>query len=223
MDFQTRCYSKPTYLKSQQIMKEPGFIKKLLQISLLSSIGAVLMLWQIPYPGAPGILQFDISNAAVLIGGFALGPWEGAVVLVLKNLIFLIVKFSPKEMLGIPMNTIYSAVLVLTAAYVYHRKKTWNNAILSLFSGIVTSTIFMIPANYFVLPVFIKIFTPEMPVPSPEKIMETVIFAVIPFNIINGTLNCLVTFFVYKRVGTFLKGTGRLKLSETSGTAESKG
>jgi riboflavin transporter len=197
-------------------MRDNSLIKKLLQISLLSSIGSLLMLWQLPYPGAPGILQFDISKVPVLVGGFALGPWAGLSVLVLKNIIFLVIKFSPKEMIGIPMNTMYGAVLVLTASFIYQRRKTLNNAVLSIFSGIVTSTLVMIPANYFALPLFMRIFTPAAPIPAPEKIVEMIIFAVIPFNALSGTINGIITFLVYKRVGKFLREPGEIKIAKKS-------
>jgi riboflavin transporter len=193
-------------------MKDKLFIKKLLQVSLLASIGSLLMLWQFPYPGAPGIFKFEISKVPVLIGGFALGPWAGIAVLLIKNLIFLIIKFSPGELIGIPMNTINTAVFVLTSSYIYHRSKTLNYAVLSIFSGVITSTLVMIPANYYALPLFMRVFTPQSSIPSPEKIVELILFAAIPFNAMSGVINGIITFLVYKRIGKFIKDTGDLEL-----------
>ncbi len=174
-------------------------------ISLLATCGVLLMLWQMPYPGAPW-LKIDLSDVPVLIGGFAFGPLAGIFILLLKNVLFFVLKFHPIELIGVPMNIISTAVLVVVSSSIYHRNKTWSNALVGLFSGMVASIVVMIFMNYWIMPHFIKWFMPHMPLPSSEKLTETVIFVVVPFNFVKDALNGALTFLLYKRVSLFIKG-----------------
>lgn len=178
-----------------------------MQITLLSTVGALLMLWQIPYPGAVW-LKFEMSDIPALVGGCALGPWVGFAVVIFKNLIFALLKFNPQELVGIPMGIISSGTLILVTSFLYQRAKTQQNALFSVVMGIISLILVMIPMNYFVLPFFLKSFFPGVPVPSPAEIIHMIMFFIIPFNAVKGILNGALTFIIYKRVAVFLRPGG---------------
>ncbi len=182
-------------------------LKQLMQITLLSTVGALLMLWQIPYPGAAW-LKFDMSDIPALIGGCALGPWVGFAVVLFKSLIFVLLKFNPQELVGIPMGIISSGSMVLVTSFLYQRSKTQENALYSVVLGIISLILVMIPANYFVLPFFMKWFFPQVPMPSQTDITYMIMYFIIPFNAVKGILNGALTFIIYKRVALFLRPGG---------------
>jgi riboflavin transporter FmnP len=179
-------------------------IKLLTQAALLGCVGAMLMLWQIPYPGAPW-LKIDASDVPVLIGGFALGPWAGLVVLFIKNFMFCILRFSQDELLGMPMNLLATASMLFVSSWIYHRNKSWQNALLALTAGITCSMALMALANYFVLPVYLRLFAPHIPVPGGRELSGVILATILPFNGVKGLLNGILTFLIYKRVSSFLK------------------
>lgn len=178
-----------------------------MQITLLSTVGALLMLWQLPYPGAAW-LKFDLSDIPALIGGCALGPWVGFAVVLFKSFIFVLLKFNPQELVGIPMGIISSGTLVLVTSFLYQRVKTQQNALYSVVMGIISLVLIMIPANYFVLPFFMKWFFPQVPIPAPAEIAYMIMYFIIPFNAVKGILNGALTFIIYKRVALFLRPGG---------------
>lgn len=186
-------------------------LKKFIQVSLLATIGALLMLWQLPYPGATW-LKVDFSDVPVLIGGFALGPMVGLAILFLKSILFSLVKFNPVELVGLPMNIIATGIMVVVATVIYQKKKTWTRALLAILAGICCSTIVMLFANYLMLPVFFRFFFPGTPVPSSSQLITMIITAVLPFNLIKGILNGTLTFLVYKRVSNFLRERGGIEV-----------
>ncbi|MCD4782587.1 MAG: ECF transporter S component [Candidatus Eremiobacteraeota bacterium] len=186
-------------------------LKRIIQISLLASVATLLMLIQIPYPGA-GWLKFDISNIPVLIGGCALGPIAGLLIVIIKLFLFGIIRSSPGELMGLPMNLIANGTLVLVTSYIYRRVKTQENALFSLFVGVIVSTLIMIPANYFVLPLYLKFFAPNIPIPPPSQMLTMLFTVVIPFNLIAGFLNISLTFIVYKRVSAFIRPDAQINL-----------
>lgn len=178
--------------------------QKMMKIALLGTAGAVLMLLQYPFPGAP-FLKFEISNVPVLIGGFALGPFAGLSVLLLKNLLFILLRFSADELVGVPMNTIASGIFVLVSAYVYLLQKTMKGAFIALSAGIIAMTVFMIPINYFIVPLYMHWLYPQNMAASGLSLLRLIIFSVIPFNLVQGVINGLLTFLIYKRVSSFIR------------------
>ena len=192
-------------------MKEDNNLKKLIQIALLASTGAVLMLFQLPYPGAAWY-KLDLSDIPALIGGCALGPWAGLAVVLLKNILFALFRFSPEELLGIPMNLIANGIMVVIAAIVYQKTKTRVNAALGISLGVIVSALAMIPANYFILPVFIKFFMPGMQLPAGNALLYMIMFFTLPFNAVKGLITGVLTFIIYKRIAIILRAEGEFEL-----------
>lgn len=162
------------------------------------------MLLQIPFPGAPW-LKLDVSDVPVLIAGFALGPMEGILVLLIKNALFALLRFSPAETVGLPMNFIATACLVLISSWFYQRNRTLKNAFVGMLIGISVSTAIMIPANYLILPIFQRWLLPHTPALSSKELFAMILTFVAPFNLAKDFANMIVTFLAYKRVAVFLR------------------
>ncbi|MFH0801335.1 MAG: ECF transporter S component [bacterium] len=173
-------------------MKLAGFVK----IALLASLAALLMIFlQVPFPPAP-FIKYDPSDTATIIGALALGPMEGVALAFVKDLIFLLVKGGEGGGLGAFMDFIAGASMAVLCGSIYRIRKTKAMATLALVVGILGTTALMIPANYLVLPLFIR----------PQTALTTFILcSVVPFNLLKGLFNSLLVLFLYKRLSHFLK------------------
>ncbi|MBI2252507.1 MAG: ECF transporter S component [Armatimonadetes bacterium] len=180
--------------------------EKIIKTGALSAIAAFLMFFfQFPLlPQAP-FLKYDPSDIPALIGGFALGPMAGLAIIIIKNLIFLMLKFTPEDIIGIPMNTLAAGTFVFSSAYIYRHNKTKKNALLALSAGIILMTLIMIPANLFLYPLFIRLFFLKISLPALSQIFSFIIFSTVPFNLLKGILNAAAVFFIYKRISGYLK------------------
>ena len=60
------------------------------KIAILTAISAIIMLFEFPLPFAPSFYELDLSEAVILMGGFAMGPLAAAIMELLKNLLNLL-------------------------------------------------------------------------------------------------------------------------------------
>ncbi len=204
-------------------MKDRNSTKKLIQIALLSCVGTLLMIWQVSFPSAP-FLKIEISDVPVLIGTFSMGPAAGAAILLIKNLLFAVIKFCPDELIGLPMNFISTLVLLLVASWFYNRRKCWQSALLGLSLGMIASTAVMIPVNMFITPIYLRVFAPHFPIPRGRDLLTFILATVVPFNAVKGILNVTLTFLVYKRVSALLRPGEEMEMpvGVRAGTARSR-
>ena len=177
----------------------------LLKVALLASLSTILMNIQFSLIPAYPYLKYDGSEIPALIAGFSIAPLAGAAVVILKNLIFLFTHFQPQELIGIPINTIAGLTFVLVACGLYHLKKSKKAAKVSLILGVVAMSLVMIPVCLLLLPIFQRWFMPELPVYNPDTLVKTILFVLLPFNLVKGGLTGLLTFVAYKRVSRILK------------------
>lgn len=181
----------------------------LIKISLLAALSAVLMSFSLPIFPSHSYLRYDPSEVPALIASFALGPAAGMAVVLLKNLIHGLTHFQPTELVGLPINSLAGCALVGVAGTVYRVRKSKSIALLSLGLGVLAMTLVMIPCNLVLLPLFQRIFFPTVTPSHPDEVMAILLSAIIPFNMIKGSLTSILTFLVYKRVSPILKSVPR--------------
>ena len=80
-------------MSNAMAIKKTSFIttRKLVVMSMLSAIATVVYYLDFPVPLMPGFIKMDLSNVISLLASFALGPIEGVIVCLVKNLIQLII------------------------------------------------------------------------------------------------------------------------------------
>ncbi len=96
-------------------------LNKLVKISVLGTIGFLLMFIEIPIPIFPEFLKIDISDIPALVGGFALGPVAGILIEFMKNILHGIFKGST-VFVGEIANFLVGSVLVGISAYIYKKR-----------------------------------------------------------------------------------------------------
>lgn len=182
------------------------------KISLLSAISFVLMLIEFPLAMFPMFLKIDLSDIPALIGGFAIGPIAGVAIVAIKNILHGVVKTSSAGV-GELANFIVGAALVFPASIIYRHEKSRRTALIGLLVGIVSMAITGALANYYILiPFYAKIGMPiEVIIDLSSKansaivdLKSLILYAIIPFNLVKGTIVTFFTVLVYKKISPIL-------------------
>ena len=179
-------------------MKKHDAVRRLVQASLLTALAAVLSIWP-KFPIFPAVqwMKFEFSDIPVLLGGFALGPWFGLGIAVLKALLNALFT-GDTNYIGLVMNIVSSGLPTLIAAFVYGRHKTRARAYLSLGLFLLTQILVMLPMNYFVGSLNFVLFFGVPSYADARAMMAKLLGWVSLFNLIKGSASALVTAFVYK-------------------------
>lgn len=172
-------------------------MRRFTQVAVLGAVAFALMYIEFPIPPFPPYLKYDPSEVPALIAAFALGPVYGLAVEAIKAvLIGMFRSGSLGGPFGIFMNFLAGITLVGVAGAYYAFEHTKAGAVKALGLGVAAMAGVMIAANVILTPIFFGI-------PRPQ-VIALVLPALLPFNLIKGTISALATFFVYKRVRAYL-------------------
>lgn len=167
------------------------------KIGILSALAFLLYLVEFPLPLFPSFLKIDLGDLPAIIGAFALGPWVGVAIELIKNIIHLFVRSSTGG-IGEVGNFLTGSAYVLTAAYIYIRNKSKNTAIVGLITGTIVMSLAMCIFNFFIL---IPVFTNS---PVSMENMPLILTAILPFNLIKGVILSVITLLLYKSLSPIL-------------------
>ena len=126
-------------------------INAITKIAVLTAVASVVMLLEFPLWFAPGFYKLDLSEAVILLGGFAMGPSAAILIELLKNLINLLLNGTTTAYIGELSNFIIGCSFVVPASFIYKYKKTKKGAMISLCVGVLSLGIVGGLLNYFVL------------------------------------------------------------------------
>ena len=200
----------------EAIRKEVFCVRGLVQIGMLSALAIVLMLFEFPLPFAPGFYKLDFSELPVIIGAFAIHPFAGVMIELVKILLNLLLDGSATAGVGEVANFCIGCCFVVPASVIYHYKKNRKNAIIGLCVG----TLFMTIAGCFInayvmLPTYSAAFHMEIEKliamgtavnPAINSLWTFILLAVVPFNLVKGILVSVITILIYKKISIILKG-----------------
>jgi riboflavin transporter FmnP len=186
--------------------------KNMTKISILSVIAFILMQLEFPIPIFPSFLQIDLSDLPALVGGFALGPVVGILIVLFKNLMHLIQ--TSTSGVGELANFLVGIALVVPASLIYSKNKTKKNAIIGLFIGTIAMGIMGGLANYYILlPFYANVL--KFPIDAIVEmgnivnsnivdLNSLIFYAIIPFNLLKGVMLSVITMLIYKRISSLL-------------------
>jgi len=188
--------------------------KNMAKMGILGAVAGLLMLLEIPLPFAPSFYEVDLSEVAVLLGAFSMGPVAGVIIEAIKILINFVITGTATAGVGELANFIVGCCLIVPAAMIYNKNKRIKNAILGILVGIFAMTLVGAILNYYILiPVYASAF--GMPIETIvamgtklnsniDSLWDLILLANVPFNIIKGILSGLITFLLYKRLSPIL-------------------
>ena len=195
-------------------MKKNQSVRNLAVTAIFAAISAVLMYIQIGLPILPSFLKFDFSDFPALIVSFAVSPWHGALVCLLKNLLHLLTTTTAG--VGELNNFIIATLFVVPAGIVYHRNKTRKTALIGAVTGTVSSAVLSVIYNYFIgYPLFSAALGIPMVgivgmysgiLPSADTLWEALLIFNHPLTLVKVAVSTLITMLIYKRISPLLKG-----------------
>ena len=190
--------------------------RKMVIIGMMTAIATVVYYLDFGVPLMPSFIKLDFSNVISLLTGFALGPIEGIIVCLLKNMIHVLIKgFGTTMGIGDIFDFVTSATFVLVAALIYKKHRTKKGAIVATLSGMLAFTIISLPLNYFIVyPIYFKAYGGEAAIlgaykeimPSVKNIFSALCIFNLPFTFIKGLLCSIITLVAYKPLSPILKG-----------------
>lgn len=173
--------------------------KTITSLAMLAALAYLVMLLCKGFPKVVGILQFDLTDTVLCIGGFIFGPMSAAILAILVPLIEM---FTASETgpIGMIMNVLSSASFCCTASYIYKRRHTKQGAVISLVAGVLAMTAVMLLWNYLITPIYQKV---------PREVVVGMLPTVfLPFNLVKGGLNMGAILLLYKPVVTAMRKAG---------------
>ncbi|EGC84717.1 ECF transporter S component [Anaerococcus hydrogenalis] len=187
-------------------------LRNLVKVGILSAMSFILMFVQFPIPVAPPFMKVDLADVPALIGGFSMGPVYGVLIQLIKNVLNL-TKTSTGGV-GEISNFIVGGLFVFISASIYKKNKTKKNATIAMVCGVLVMTLAATFSNAFVIfPLYGKAMGVDMSafVAMAHKTNALVnsyftmmLFAIVPFNLIKGFIEILVTKLLYKHVSSIL-------------------
>ncbi len=189
-------------------------LKFITKLSILTALATVLTFVEFPLPFCPPFYKVDFSSTVILTGSFALGPFAGVVITVLKNIIKIIIRGTTTAFVGEYVDVIITVIYILPAAIIYHNSKSLKNAVIGMGVGIGAMAVCSAFINYYV---FIPIYSRLAGLPLDiiiqagadvnskiTSLFTLIMWGTVPFNLVKGVLCSLLTFLLYKRVSKIL-------------------
>ena len=189
-------------------------IKSLAVVAIMGAIGFILMVLEFPMPFLiPPFIKFDFSELPAIITAFALGPIQGIIVCLIKNLLHLFVTTSAG--VGELSNFILGAIFVGTAGIIYRYKKTRSGALIGSIVGALLMAVISVVSNYFVVyPAYVTLYGMPMEaiigmykalLPASDTLLKSLMIFNLPFTFAKGMIDALICFVVYKKLSPILK------------------
>ena len=190
--------------------------RNMVSIAMLAAVAVILMLFEFPLPFLPPFYKIDASELPVIIGAFAMGPWAGVLIELLKVLLNLLLDGTTTAFVGEFANFLIGCSYVVPASLVYYYRKSKKNAVLGLLLGTVTCAVVGCLLNaYLLLPAYSKAFHMEIDAliamgtaanKAINSMFTFVLFATAPLNILKCGLVSIITMLIYKPISRILKG-----------------
>ena len=181
--------------------------------AMLSAVAFALMFFEFSIPFlVPSFIQMDLSELPALIGAFAMGPWYGVIICLIKNLIHLLITTTGG--VGELSNFILGAAFVLPAGLIYQRKKTKKNAVIGSVNGAVFMSLLSVESIYFIVYPVYTAFLPmdtilamyQEILPSADTLLKCLVIFNMPFTFVKGMLSVVITLLIYKHISPIIKG-----------------
>lgn len=180
--------------------------KKLTTIGMLCALAYIVMIiGRIPIVL---FLKYDPKDVVIAIGGLIYGPLSAVAISAVVSFVEMLT-VSDTGPIGLIMNVLSTCSFCCTAAYIYKKKHTMKGAIVGLITGWLVATVVMMLWNYLITPLY-------MGYPR-EAVVELLLPAFLPFNLIKGGLNAAITMLLYKPV---VNGLRRANLLEMKAAAK---
>ncbi|MEG0863466.1 MAG: ECF transporter S component [Clostridia bacterium] len=183
-------------------------------ISILAAISAVLYMVEIP---VVLFYKLDFSNLPVLLGTFAMGPFAGMLVLLVKDLLGLL--HSSSQGVGEIADFLTALAMIIPAGLIYQKDKSRNSAVLGMAVGAIAASLVGVFSNVYLLvpfygvvygmPVAQIVSMGQALVPAVDSLWKFVFMITAPFNLLKWIALSVMGALMYKPLSPILHGHTR--------------
>lgn len=190
--------------------------KRIVLLAVFSALAYVVSLFEFPlFPPPVSFLELDFGNVFIMLVGFLLGPIDGVIVCVVKELLYLPVGGTGG--VGQLANIIMTCSYILLPSIAYRMKKGLKVVIPSLcVAGVVATGVALLTNRYILFPLY--------GITNPQEFFKSVVWYLVLFNLIKTTAISVLTLLLYKRLSNFIKGWrfdgGRCEMKENISETE---
>ena len=153
-----------------------------------------------------GYLSLDAGDIIIVLASFIYGSGVGVAISLISAMAGFF--YSGTMWWGALMDFASSVVFAFTASFIYSKRKTFNFAIIGIYSAVVAVTAVMMPLNILITPLY-------MPV-SVEFVIKEIPRILLPFNFTKAIFNGGMVLLLYKPLVKTLRKTGFASSSEKS-------
>lgn len=185
----------------------------LTRCGLLAAMAVILYYIEIP---VVAFYKLDLSTMPAILAGFAMGPVQGAAVVIVKNLVHML--GTSTACVGEAADILMSCAFVIPASLLYRRNKTRKGAVRAMLAGGAAMTVAGVLVNYFILipayqvlmnlPLEVIIGMGQKVLSFVDSTLKLVIFITAPFNLLKAAVLSGTTYLLYKRVSPLLHQRG---------------
>lgn len=196
-----------------QAKRNSNAMFNLTRCGLLAAMAVILYYIEIP---VVAFYKLDLSTLPAILAGFAMGPVQGAAVVVLKNLVHLM--GTSTAGVGELADILMSCAFVIPASLIYRGNKTRRGALTAMLAGAAAMIAAAVLVNYFILipayqvlmnlPLEVIIGMGQKVFGFIDTTVELVICITAPFNLLKATVLSGTTYLLYKRVSPLLHQSG---------------
>jgi len=183
--------------------------KKITTIAMLSALSYIAVAFgRIPIVL---FLKYDPKDVIITIGGLIWGPLYAFMVSSIVSFIEMLT-VSDTGIFGFIMNILSTCSFACPAAYIYKKKNTMKGAMIGLLAGYVIMVSVMLLWNYLIAPIYMG---------YPRKaVLELLLPAFLPFNLIKGGLNAGFVILLYKPVVNSLRRNHLVPISVSNSSSQ---
>lgn len=168
--------------------------KKMIVLAAMCAIAYVVML--VGRINVVLFLKYDPKDVIIAMGGFMFGPLSAVIISVLVSFLEMLTA-SDTAWWGLIMNIISSCSFAAVASLIYKKKHTFAGAVTGLLTGWLFTSGIMMLWNYLVTPIYMGI--------AREVVAGMLLPYFLPFNLLKGGVNTVLTLLLYKPVVTALR------------------
>lgn len=177
-------------------------IKTIVRVAALCALSAIL--YALPgIPIIPPIYKLDFSGIPVFLGAMWLGPIQGVIIALFKDITGLV--HSSSAGVGELADFICSVAFILPIAFLRKKGSSRAKKALILLFGILFMVVAGAAANYWILiPFYVKgtmtiekiVAMIAKVIPAVDSLGKLIFYATVPFNLLKGAIIAIVVWFL---------------------------
>ncbi|KAF1301079.1 ECF transporter S component [Enterococcus saccharolyticus] len=192
-------------------------VQKMVSMALFAAMGLVLQYVAFPVMPMFPFLKIDFSDIPVMLSMFLFGPLAGIITALIRSILHaLTTGLSAPNLVGDVASFLATTVFTLPMYYFFRKDSKLKNKILGTASGILSMSVVMSIANYFVItPLYLMFFNMTADTYLQMSLAKYVVIGILPFNLIKGGIVSVVFLLLHAKLLPWLSKKQAFSQSQT--------